>query len=86
MSDLMTPGMSWLCAMRPRPIWPTRIRLFAPQARDEMNIGAATAVAVADLMSWRREIMTTISVGMEGKREYTHDIETDAPCGLLRHS
>src|SRR6187397_2886403 len=40
----MTPGMSWPCAMRPQPIWPTRMRLFAPHAREAMISGATAAV------------------------------------------
>src|SRR4029079_2413510 len=61
----MTPGMSWLCAMRPRPIWPTRIRSFAPKAREGRNKGA-TAPAAAVLMTLRREIMGSASVAVEG--------------------
>src|SRR5690349_15102126 len=41
----MTPGMSCPCAMRPQPIWPTRMRLLAPQAREEMMRGAVAAVS-----------------------------------------
>src|SRR5262245_17063182 len=44
-----TPGISWPVAMRPQPIWPTRMRLLgasAPSRRDGMIIGnAAAAVA-----------------------------------------
>src|SRR5262245_53215072 len=58
--------MSWPWAMRPNPICPTRMRLFAPQARDEMINGAATALAVTKC---RRVIMATRSWGTS--REYT---------------
>src|SRR5690349_3492985 len=52
----MTPGMSWLWAMRPSPIWPTRIRSLAPNAREGRNMGT-TAPAAAVFRTLRREIM-----------------------------
>src|SRR5688572_19633100 len=42
--------------MRPRPIWPTVMRLFEPKAREGTNKGA-TAPAAAVFKRWRREIM-----------------------------
>src|SRR5688500_3372425 len=67
--DLMTPGMSWLCAMRPSPIWPMRKRLFAPNALEGTMNGPTAAPRAAVLMILRREIMCAHS-SMEGGGEY----------------
>src|SRR6187455_3423245 len=64
----MTPGMSCPCAMRPQPIWPTRMRLLAPQAREGMISGATAAPRAADRTRSRRVIFIAVNpFRMEGE-------------------
>src|SRR3954464_9694275 len=75
----MTPGMSWLCAMRPSPICPMRRRLFAPNARDGTNRGAIAAVTAAVLITSRRVYVMRHRKGFGRSREYIRGAAPSLP-------